>query len=144
MAINTGKVVVGGFAAGVVSNVLGFLGFGLLLGPKFNAEMDAIVPGLSTKMASGMNMAIGIVSQFVIGFLMVWLYAAMRPRFGPGPKTATYAGLTIWVCGTAFYLDNWQSGMTSGMTYIMASVVMLVFSIVTANAGAWLYKEEGA
>ena len=30
MAINTSKVVAGGLAAGVVSNIIGFLGFGVL------------------------------------------------------------------------------------------------------------------
>ena len=35
MAINTSKVVVGGLAAGVVANIVGFLGFGVLLGSRF-------------------------------------------------------------------------------------------------------------
>ncbi len=26
----------------------------------------------------------------------VWQYAAMRPRFGPGPKTGVCAGLAVW------------------------------------------------
>ena len=29
-------------------------------------------------------------------FVTVWLYAAIRPRFGPGPKTAICAGLIVW------------------------------------------------
>jgi hypothetical protein len=40
MAINTSKVVVGGLAAGVVANIIGFLGFGALLGPRFEAEPE--------------------------------------------------------------------------------------------------------
>ena len=43
MAINTGKVVVGGLAAGVVLNVVGIVGFGMILGPSMNAEMDNLV-----------------------------------------------------------------------------------------------------
>ncbi|HSE60477.1 MAG TPA: hypothetical protein VLA99_17380 [Nitrospiraceae bacterium] len=30
----------------------------------------------------------------------LWLYAAIRPRFGAGPKTALYAGLGVWVLGS--------------------------------------------
>jgi hypothetical protein len=31
------------------------------------------------------------------GFLAAFLYAAMRPRFGPGPRTALVAGFTLWL-----------------------------------------------
>ena len=40
-----------------------------------------------------------------MGLLLVWLYAAIRPRFGPGPRTATYAALVVWVCGFIFHID---------------------------------------
>ena len=144
MAVNTGKVVAGGLAAGVVMNVVGFVGFGMLLGPRFNAEMDAVVAGLSTKMNSGANMGMTIVSQFVIGLLLAWLYAAMRPRFGPGVKTAVYAALVVWVCGDLFYLDNWQSGMMSMTSYVYAACMMLVGLIAAAWVAGMMYKEEGA
>ena len=143
MAINTGKVVAGGLAAGVVLNVVGFVGFGMMLGPRFNAEMDMVVPGLSTKMASGAVMGTNIVSQFVIGLLVAWLYAAMRPRFGPGMKTAMYAAFPIWLCGGLFYLDNWQSGMMSMTSYIYASLLMLVGLGAAGWVAGMMYKEEG-
>jgi hypothetical protein len=28
-----------------------------------------------------------IVMDFVVGILTVWLYAAIRPRYGPGPSS---------------------------------------------------------
>jgi len=144
MAVNTGKVVAGGLAAGVVLNIVGFVGFGMLLGPRFNAEMDAVVPGLSAKMNSGANMGITIVTQFVIGLLLAWLYAAMRPRFGPGMKTAIYAALVVWLCGDLFYLDNLQSGMMSMTSYIYAACMMLVGLVAAAWVAGMMYKEEGA
>jgi hypothetical protein len=143
MAINTQKVVVGGLAAGVVLNVVGFVGFGMLLGARFTAEMDAVVPGLSAKMNTGANMGVGIASQFVIGLLLAWLYAAMRPRFGAGMKTAVYAALVIWLCGDVFYLDNWQSGMMSMTSYVYAGCMMLVGLIAAGAVAGMLYKEEG-
>jgi hypothetical protein len=145
MAINTQKVIVGGLAAGVVINVLGFLSFGMLLGPRFSAEMDAVAPGLSARMnAAPGAMAATIVSQFVIGLLVVWLYAAMRPRFGPGFKTAAYAALAIWICGFLFYQGWYFTGMMSGMSYLLAAVVNGVSLLVGAYVGGMLYKEEGA
>jgi hypothetical protein len=145
MAINTQKVIVGGLAAGVVTNVLGFLGYGMLLAPRFNAEMDAVVPGLSTRMSAAPGaMAATIVTQFIIGLLVVWLYAAIRPRFGPGFKTAVYAALVVWVCGFVFYQGWYFAGMMSAGLYLLASVVNLVTLLVGAYVGCMLYKEEGA
>ena len=145
MAINTQRVIVGGLAAGVVTNVLGFLGYGMLLAPRFNADIDAVVPGLSTRMnAAPGALAATIVTQFVIGLLVVWLYAAIRPRFGPGFKTAAYAALAIWICGFLFYQGWFFAGMMTATTYMLASVVNLVVLLVGAYVGGMLYKEEGA
>jgi len=143
MAINTGRVVAGGVAAGVVLNAVGFVGFNMMLGPRFNAEMDAVVPGLSTKMATGAVVGTTVVSQFIIGLLVAWLYAAMRPRFGPGMKTAMYAAFPVWLCGALFYLDNMQSGMMSMTSYIYASLLMLVGLGAAAWLAGMMYTEEG-
>ena len=33
---------------------------------------------------------------FLCGIAAVWLYAAIRPRFGAGLKTALIAGIAVW------------------------------------------------
>lgn len=144
MAINTPKVLVGGIAAGVVMNVVGFLGNGMLLGPRMNAEMDAVVPGLSQRMMTGASIAVNVVTQLVIGILLVWLYAAIRPRFGPGFKTAAYAALVIWLCGLLFYSGWYLSGMMTASTYVFASLIALITLLAGAYVGGMLYKEEGS
>jgi hypothetical protein len=141
MAINTSKVVVGGLAAGVVANIIGFVGFGLLLGPRFEAEAVAVAPALEGRGMTGSAIAINVVATFVVGVLLVWLYAAMRPRFGPGMKTATYAALVVWVCGFLFHLDLLILGMITPGTYAMASIVAFIQVLATAGIGGMLYKE---
>ncbi len=37
----------------------------------------------------------------LVGLTAVWLYVALRPRFGPGPKTAVRSGIVYWVIGYA-------------------------------------------
>jgi len=76
--------------------------------------------------------------------LITWLYAAMRPRFGPGPKTAILAGFVVWFCGFIFYMDWLYMGMMSTGLYAMVSVAMFVICAITALVGAMLYKEEAA
>lgn len=143
MALNTSKVVVGGIAASVVNLALGFVAFGMLLGPKYNAELDAVIPGASAKMASGSNMVAGLLGQVVIAFVLAWLYAAMRPRFGPGMKTAVFAALPVWISGMVFYTGYMQMGTMSMNLYLTGAVVSLIITIATAATAGVLYKEEG-
>jgi hypothetical protein len=42
MAINVSKVVVGGLAAGVVGNIVGYVAFGMLLAPRMQADAVAV------------------------------------------------------------------------------------------------------
>jgi hypothetical protein len=142
MAINTSKVITGGLAAGVVANIIGYLGFGMWLGPRLNAEAAAVAPALAGRGMTGTAIATQVVLQFIIGLLLVWLYAAMRPRFGPGMKTATYAALAVWVCGFVFHIDWLLSGLMSTTSYVLASIVALVQVIASAGVGAMLYAEQ--
>ena len=141
MAINTSKVVVGGLVAGIVSNVLGYLAFGMLLGPRMQAEAVAVAPALEGRAMSGAAIAKEVISGFVIGFLLVWLYAATRPRFGPGAKTALLAALVVWICGFVFHLDWVLVGMMSPATNAAASAAAAVQVVAAALAGARIYTE---
>lgn len=143
MAINTPKVIVGGLAAGVVMNVSGFVVQGMLLGKRMEAEMVAAAPTLAGKGMSSGIMTARVLSSFAVGLLLVWLYAAMRPRFGAGMKTATYAALVIWLCGFLFYLDWLYLGLMSTGMYAIVSVVMLITLLIAAGVGGMIYKEEG-
>lgn len=141
MAMNNSKVVVPGLAAGVVANIIGFVGFGLLLGPRFAAEAAAVAPALEGQGTTGGAIAVNVIATFVVGILLVWLYAAIRPRFGPGMKTAFYAAAVVWICGFLFHLDMLNLGMMSSATYAMASIVALVQVVASAGVGGMLYKE---
>ena len=144
MAINTGKVVFGGLVAGVVMNVSGFLVQGMLLGKRMESEMVAVAPTLQGKGMDGATMTGRVITQFIVGILLVWLYAAMRPRFGLGPKTAMYAAFVVWLCGFLFYLDWLYLGLMSAGLYAIVSIAMMVTLAIAAWVGGMLYKEEAA
>jgi hypothetical protein len=142
MAVNTQKVAVGGLAAGVTLLVLGYPVYFMWLGPRLTAEMDALLPGVSAKMMTGTtNMVISFGGQFVIGLLLAFLYAAMRPRFGAGMKTAVYAALVVWIAGLVFYAPSLQMGTMSTTSYMMASCAALVLNVVAAAVAGMLYAE---
>ena len=142
MAINTSKVVVGGIMATLVQLVVGFVVFQLMLGARFAAEMDAAMPGSTAKMQA--NVALSLVGPIVSGFLLAWLYAAMRPRFGAGMKTAVLAAIPVWAAEATVYLNDVSIGMMSWSTYCIATAVALVMCIASAAVAGVLYKEVGA
>jgi hypothetical protein len=144
MAINTSKVLVGGLAAGVVANIVGFVLFGMLLGPRFEAEAVAVAPVLQGRGMTGGAIAINVVATFAVGILLVWLYAAMRPRFGPGMRTAACAAMAVWVCGFVFHIDWLIVGLMTPATYGMASIAAFIQVIAAAAIGGMLYREEGS
>lgn len=141
MGINWSKVLVGGLAAAVAMIAIGFVANMYLLGSRMQAEMAAAAPTLPRTPSAG-AIAGAIVTQVVVGVLLAWLYAAMRPRFGPGGGTAARAALVVWILGFLFYQDWLHMGMMSMTTYAFAAVIQLV----SVMAGAWiagrLYSES--
>jgi len=136
--INWGRVILGGLLAGVVVNV--FEGAaGMLWEQEYQAAMTAL--GKTMEM-SPVLMAYFLGFGFVYGIFAVWFYAAIRPRFGPGPKTAACAALAVWFIGyLAPTLGYIMLDLFPAPLMTKALVVGLVEIILGTQLGAWLYKE---
>ncbi len=94
--INLGRVILGGIAAGIVADALGYLVDGVLLAPRWADGMAKLGRfGFSQNMWLWFDL-LGIIG----GIVMIWIYAAIRPRLGAGVKTAVYAGVVVWMIGT--------------------------------------------
>jgi hypothetical protein len=50
----------------------------------------------------------GLVAALIMNLILIWLYAAIRPRFGPGPRTAAIAALVV--SGAASLIANLAGG----------------------------------
>jgi|ERR1700682_1497211 len=140
--INMGRVIIAGLVAGLVADVLGYLVDGILLAPQWAAGMKALGQAdFSPNMWIWFNL-LGLVS----GIAVIWIYAAIRPRFGAGAKTAVLAGLAVWVVGAL--LPNlsfmWVAGLFSHQLMVMTTLGGLVEIAVGAIAGASLYKESAS
>jgi len=139
--MNIKKVVVGGIVAGVVLNIIDFIS-NYVLGARMKAETDAFKAGLAEQMATSSAVIIYVVMDFALGIALVWTYAAMRPRFGPGPRTAAFTALLFCLLALIFYDGYRQLGLMSpGLWWTMAFVGLVNF-LIAANAGAALYSEE--
>lgn len=136
--INYGRVVLGGLVAGVVLNIGEFL----LNGVIFAQQMQELFARFNVPQPGASFMAVATLLTFALGIMIVWLYAMIRPRYGPGPKTAVCAALTAWffIC---FY-----TGVINGMIWgvpvnllVIGNIWCVVEYVLAALAGAYLYKE---
>jgi hypothetical protein len=144
MAMNTGKVLIGGVVAGVVMNVIDFIVNMFIVGDRMKAETEAFKPGLSDQMMSSSTMVSYIVMDFVLGLALIWTYAAIRPRFGPGIKTASYAAILFWILAGIFLSGYLHMGMMSSGLWFTFAVLGLVNFLLSAWAGAKFYTEDAA
>jgi hypothetical protein len=138
--INMGRVIVVGIVAGLAADVLGYLVDGILLAPQWADGMKALGhANFSSNQWIWFNL-LGLVG----GIVLIWIYAAIRPRFGAGAKTAIYAGLAVWVAGVL--LPNlsfmWFGGLFSHQLALMTTLGGLVEIVAGALAGAALYQES--
>lgn len=138
--INISRVILGGIVAGIVNNILAYLVDGLMLAPQWSVAMRALGrPDFSVNQIVAFNI-IGL----LYGILVVWLYAAMRPRYGAGPKTAVFAGLMAWAIGALLPNTSLMGiqGLFPANLTVMTTAAAIVESVVAALAGAALYKES--
>ncbi|CAN5663913.1 hypothetical protein BH23GEM1_BH23GEM1_02230 [soil metagenome] len=135
--IDYSKVLIGGLVAGIVFFALDFLGY-MIMG----MDMDA---WLARHSLHEPPMWVFIVMDILYGMLIVWLYAAIRPRFGPGPKTAAIAAAFTWLFFALTYFGLHMMGLFTQGDYMMMAAWGFVMALGAAMAGAWVYKEsEGA
>ena len=138
--INAGKVVTGGLLAGLVLNILDIANNFLLVGDDFRANATRL--GLDPAVAeSPAGIATWVVIDFLIGILIVFTYAAIRPRFGHGVKTAIYAGIIPYAAVTLVIFGFTQGGIFPTSLFWTMAVISLIITCVAAVAGAWAYKE---
>jgi uncharacterized membrane protein len=101
--INLGRVVIGGLLAGLIINVGEFILNGLLLEEQMNAAMAALnKPPINPNM-----IMFFVLFGFGLGCMLVWTYAAIRPRFGAGVKTAVCASSLVWALSYLYRIFSW-------------------------------------
>ena len=137
--INTPRVILGGLVAGTVINVFEGLG-GILYLEEMMAALEAREITLDT---TGLAWGVRVLMGFVLGWVAIWFYAAVRPRFGPGPKTAAMVGLALWFGGNLLSIAaSHFLGIFPNRVLVIWGVLGLAELIVATLAGAWMYSED--
>jgi hypothetical protein len=137
--INWGRVVLGGLLAGVVLNIVDWLFYGVMMKQELAAAMQALgkQPGAMDSLVP-----LFVTLDFVSGIALLWVYAAIRPRFGAGAKTAVIAGVAVWFfVGLLHALGEGPMGLFPQKIYTVGTIVALVQYAVAGAVGAYVYKE---
>ena len=136
--MNYVRVVLGGLLAGLIMNIGEFLLNTKVLGP----QMMAFFTSHGFKDPGSNFIICAVILTFILGIVAVWLYALIRPRLGPGVKTAIVAAFILWF---GIYLYSGIIGMllfgTTMNMLVIACVWGLVEYIIATIAGAWAYTE---
>lgn len=138
--INIVGVLKGGLAAAVIMNISQYI----LNLPVAGAQMAAQLAARNLPPAEApAQIAVFAVATTILGFITIFIYAAIRPRLGPGPKTAMAAGLMVW--GSAYLYASILAG-TIGLYSMGLIVLIIVWSliemIVASAVGGYLYNES--
>ncbi len=138
--INLKSVILGGIVTGIVLNVYDFLMYGIVLRAEFEAAMQAIGKAMDPN-----AMYVFVVVDLLFGIWAVWLYAAIRPRFGPGPRTALIAGLFMWLgFGVLHAVSEAPIGIFPTALMVKGVGTALVAWPLAIAAGAKFYSEPAA
>ena len=136
--INVGRVVLGGLLAGVVVN----LGETVLNVVVVAQAMEEALAARNLPAVGGTAIAGFVVEAFLLGIATVWLYTAIRPRFGAGVRTAVFAGLAVWFFSFFYSSVGW---VLAGMFPAGVTTIGLLWGlpeiVLASIAGAWLYRE---
>jgi len=132
--INWGRVLLCGLVAGLLWSLLSLTLLVLVGGDLINA-----VPRLNAP-SRGL-FVFSLLVNLAMGIWAMWLYAAIRPRYGPGPKTAAVAGFAWWVMYSLAKANWGPFGLVSPKALVSLLAATLPALIVTAVIGAWPYEE---
>jgi len=138
MPINMKSVLTSGLIAGLIINVSA-----IVMVPMVGKQMEAALQNRNVPPMGVGAMVYFVLVSLVLGIVLVWQYAAVRPRFGPGPKTAAIVSILIWFL--AYFLAN-VSMVAYGFMPISLTVVGTIWGlielVVAGQVGVRMYSEK--
>lgn len=137
--MNIGRIISGGVVAGTVMNVIDYVINVLFLGERWAAALQSRSIDPASVPLGGAGW---VIVDFVAGILIVWLYAAINPRFGRGPSTSLIAAVIVWIIGHAMFSSLWFLGGFPISLIASSSLGAIISSFVAGLAGCGVYKEK--
>jgi len=124
--VNTKRILLGGLLAGSV----------IVIGEAVRHATIAPTVGVS------MPMGVFLLRGASLGIFCLLLYAAVRPRLGPGVKTALTVGILVFLVGTLFPPFGLTMQAYAQPRLLLETIIWNAIQLPLATvAGSWLYRE---
>ena len=138
--IDVGRWIGGGTAAGAVIWLLEAAGSLL-----WSDEMGRAVAAHDLVPATGVGaIVLTLAASLAAGLILVFFYAAARPRFGAGPGTAVLVAVVLWVAVYVLSLVGYGLiGVFPPGLLAAWGAAGLVEMVLAGLLGGWIYREEG-
>jgi hypothetical protein len=136
--VNVARVILGGLLAGLIVNI----SEAVLNLYVVQADMNAAIASLNRPPLGGQTVATFVALTFGLGIAAVWLYAAIRPRYGANTKAAAWAAGFVWFFAYVFpnvgmaAMDLFPARLTAVVTLWGLGEIL-----IGTLAGAWVYYE---
>jgi hypothetical protein len=130
--VNTKRILLGGLLAGLV----------IVIG---ETVRQVIITPAAPAIGASMPMGVFLLRGMSLGIFCLLLYAAVRPRLGPGVKTALTVGVLVFLVGTLFPPFGLTMQAFAPARLLLETIVWNAIQLPVATvAGAWLYRESAS
>ena len=135
--IRLGRVMLGGLVAGLVIIVGEYVLNGIILAEHW-ARMRL---GFGIGTAGAAQFVIGGLITLSYGIVLIWMYAAMRPRFSSDLKAGFVAAYTFWFIAYGLFLSSvWTNGFVTAEIALVSIAWGLGEAPLAAFAGITVYR----
>jgi len=136
--MNRNRVIISGLAAGVFWTVVDFAVHGGILAGSYLKLGQA---GVINAEPAIPFLPLLVVANLIVGLVIAFLYAAARPRLGPGPKTALCIGLCVFLVLIPPTLSQmaWFKLTPDINTWTVIGGLIQTFG--ASLVAGWLYRE---
>lgn len=139
--LNIHKLLVGGLIAGVVLSAIDVAMYGAVLKAPMAVAWKAVGRPTMTDTQRDLEVPLSLLLDFVVGVFLVWVYAAILPRFGAGLGTALKAGLASWFFASVLSAAFSVQGVMPLGVMVITTLVLLVEYPIAVVIGAKVYSE---
>ena len=136
------RLLAAGFLAGLIMNI----GEAALHAGVLGQDTEVLYKTLNAPFPNpATTIPILVGTTFLMGIVSMWLYVAIRPRFGSGAKPAMITGLVVWFFAHAWsgvYLSAGYAGIFTTKLAWVPVAWGLVEATLSILVGAKLCKES--
>jgi hypothetical protein len=135
--VNLSRVILGGILAGTIVNLSEWALHDMVMKEEFRSALGS----LGRQNPEDLRTVVWWnVWGYILGITAIWLYAAIRARYGPGIATALRAGLAVWILSCVLMTIT-MANLRLFPFMPMAFLWSLFGDLIGTVAGASVYKE---